>query len=192
MLGALFQVGVGTGSGAWTTFLNELGNLGVFLYILPFLLALAVFYGILMFVFKDKMPKSAVGIISLVLAFFVMLYTSYNTMIVAFFANLGGSTLVISSGILVVAIFLGLMGFHIEGLTKGGMPKWVFILGIIAVALLVFFGAGAGSLIPLPAGAMSTQFQVAIFFIVILALAMWWLGGGKEEGAAGGGKQKAE
>ena len=186
MLGVLFQIAVGTGTGAWNTIMTELGNLGVFVFVLPFLLALALFYGVLMFVFKDKMPKSAIGIISLVLAFFVMLYTSYNVMIASFFATLGGSALVVGSGILVAAIFLGLIGFKIENLTgeKAGKSKWFFIIGLIAIAILVTYGAGAQWLVPLPTGALTQQFQVAVFFIVILALAMWWLGGEKEEAPA--------
>ncbi len=190
MLGLLFQIGIGTGSSTWNAIISELGNLGVFVFVLPFLLALAVFYGVLMFAFKDKMPKSAIGIISLVMAFFVMLYTSYNVMIAGFFAALGGSALIVGSGILVAVIFLGLIGFNVEKLTAGDKSKWLFILGIIAIAVLIFFGAGAQWFVPIGNVTVSQQFQVAVFFIIILALAIWWLGGGKEEQPPAQGAQQ--
>ena len=108
---------------------------GIYQIILPFLLALAIFYGVLKFALPDKIEKSVIGLVSLILAFFVMLFTSWNTWIVSFFANLGGSALVVATGILVVVIFLGLFGIRAEKIfPEKGAGRWVFILFIIFIA----------------------------------------------------------
>jgi hypothetical protein len=169
--------------------INEMLNMEFFQLLFPFLLALAIFYGVLYFVFhagERKMPKSAIGLISIILAFFVMLYASWNPSILAFFTSLSGATLILGSGILIIAVLLGLIGFNIEGLTTGsGWSKWVFILGIIALGILIFFGAG-GSVLGLVPPELTTngQFLTAVFVIIIIALAVWFLS--REDGGGGG------
>ena len=182
MLGILFQIGVGTGD--WNTIINTLGNLGVFVFVLPFLLALAVFYGVLHYVFGDKMPKSAIGMISLVMAFFVMLYASWNPAILSFLTNLTGATLIIGSGVLIIAILLGIIGFKVDMLTDkeyAGRGRWVFILALLVIGILVFFGAGGGVLgLVMPNFANNGTFLTAVFVIIVLALAVWWLASEEE------------
>jgi len=185
----IFQVG-----GVFPNLTQNLQNMGFFLYLFPFLLALAIFYGVLYFVFysddaKDrKLPKSAIALISIILAFFVMLYSSWNVFIVSFFANLSGAGLIIGSGILFVAILLGLMGFKIENLTgeKAGKSKWVFIIGVIVIGMLIFFGAGGASFGIIPEWSDNGEFLTALFVIGIIGLAVWWLGneGGSSAPAA--------
>src|SRR4030042_3663966 len=88
-------------------------NLGMFQYLFPFLLALAIFYGILFWAMGERLKKGPTALISIILAFFVMLYANINPMIVGFFTTLGGTTLIIASGLVVIAIFLGLAGFKL-------------------------------------------------------------------------------
>ncbi|RLJ09496.1 MAG: hypothetical protein DRP15_03575 [Candidatus Aenigmatarchaeota archaeon] len=178
----LFQLG-----SAFPELLRNMEDLGFFLYLFPFLLALAIIYGVLTWALKDQLPKSARGLISIIFAFFVMLYSSWNEYIVTFFANLGGSGLIVGSGILFIVILLGLIGFDIKSLTgeKAGTSKWIFIFAIIIIGLLIFFGAGAGWLIEVPPWSTTSEFWTVIFFIFILALVMWWMGQG--EGGGGGG-----
>src|SRR4030066_401761 len=102
-------------------------NLGMFQYLFPFLLALAIFYGVLMWAMGDRIKKGPVGLISIVLAFFVMLYANINPMIAGFFAMLGGTTLIVASGILVIAIFLGLAGFKLQDVFSGTYSKWFLV-----------------------------------------------------------------
>ena len=186
----LFQIGI-------SQIPQNLQNMGFFLLIFPFLLALAIFYGILYWVFhgpkaeEAKLPKSAIALISIILAFFVMLYSSWNAMIVSFFANLSGAGLIVGSGILFIAILLGLMGFKIENLTdkeKSGRGRWVFIIGVVVIGILLFFGAGGGTFGLVPnAFAVNGEFVTALFVIAIIALAVWWLG---TEGNGGGKKSE--
>lgn len=172
----LFQFG-----GAFPQILQNMENMGFFLYLFPFLLALAIFYGILKYTMGDKLPNSAIGLISIIFSFFVMLYSSWNTMIVSFFANLGGMGLIVGSGLLFVIILLGITGFKIGDVFKEGAAKWAFVLTIIFIGVLVFFGAGAGWLIQLPSWSNTGEFWTALFFIVIIVLAIWWLGGSSAE-----------
>jgi len=167
----LFQVG-----GGLAQMIQNLQSMGIFLYILPFLLALAIFYGVISMVFKEKIQKSAMALISIVLAFFVMLYSNMNPAIVGFLASLSGSGLLLASGFLVAAIVMGLAGFDLKSLFVGEKgPRWASILIMVFVLVLVFLGAGAGSLIPIPSLVGSSELQAAIFFIVVIALAMWWM-----------------
>ena len=164
------------------TMVMNLQNMGFFLYLFPFLLALAIFYGILYWVFYDKekpkLPKSAIALISIVLAFFVMLYSSWNVMIVQFLANLSGAGLIVGCGILFIAILLGLMGFNIEGLTNAsaGRSKWIFLIGVIVIGILIFFGAGGDAFGLIPDWSNNGEFLTALFVIAIIGLAVWWLG----------------
>jgi hypothetical protein len=182
----LFQAG-----GIISQMLQNMQSMGFFLYLFPFLLALAITYGAMHFAFGERLEKSARGLISIIIGFFVMLYSSWNVWIVEFFANYLGSSIVILTFILIVAIMLGLAGYRIEDLFKS-RARWVFILGVIFIAAMVFFGAGAGSLIPIPIWSTDAQLWTALLFIIILVIAMWYLSGGAESksggnaGAAGG------
>ena len=175
----LFQIGT-----MLPNITQNMENMGLFLYLFPFLLALAIFYGVLYWTMYDedkpKLPKSAITLISIILAFFVMLYSSWNTMIVTFFAQLSGAGLIVATGFLFVAILLGLVGFNISGLTSddgaGKKGKWVFIIGVLFIGILIFFGAGGGAFGLIPSWSSNGEFLTALFVIGIIGLAVWWLG----------------
>ena len=150
-------------------------SLGMFQYLFPFLLALGVFYGVLMWAIGDRVKKGPVGLISIVLAFFVMLYANTNPMIVGFFANLGGMTLVVASGILVIAILLGLAGFKLDAVFKGDYSKWILVFAIIIIGLIIFFGASGSSLLSVPSFFINSDVSAAIIVIAIIAVAMWFM-----------------
>ena len=184
----LFQVG-----GVFPNMLQNMENMGFFLYLFPFLLALAIFYGVLHWAMGERIPKSGIGLISIILSFFVMLYSSWNVGIVSFFANLGGAGLIVGSGILFAAILLGLMGFKISDLTgdvAGKKFKWVFILGVLVIAIMIFFGAGGASFGLIPSWSNQGEFWTIVFFIVIVGLAVWWLGEDKNGAPSAGGEKK--
>ena len=162
-------------------------NLGMFQYLFPFLLTLAIFYGVLMWAIGDRIKKGPVGLISIVLAFFVMLYANTNPMIANFFANLGGMTLIIGSGILVIAILLGLTGFKLQEVFSGKYSKWLLVFGIIIIGLIIFFGASGGSFINVPSFFINSDMTTAVIVILIIAAAMWFMTQGE-----GGGEKKDE
>jgi hypothetical protein len=168
-------------------------NLGMFQYLFPFLLALAIFYGVMEYAFKDRIKKGPVGLISVVLAFFVMLFANTNPMIAGFFANLGGMTLVVGSGLLVVIILLGLAGFQLNKVFEKGYMMWFFVFVLILIGVIVFFGAGGGNLVAVPSFIVNSDFTTVVIVIIIIALAMWFMTheGEKQSAAAsasGGGR----
>lgn len=178
------------GSGMLSQMLQNMEYMGFFLYLFPFLLALAIVYGVLSWTMGDRLPKSARGLISIIIGFFVMLYASWNPWIVNFFAEYFGAGLILATAILVIAILLGLAGYKIERLFEDPKLRWIVILGIIIIAIVVFYGAGAGWLIPTPTWISSAQIWTVVIFILILVIAMWWLG--SDAGGSGGAAPKAD
>jgi hypothetical protein len=179
----IFQVGT-IGFGGFEQMIQSMVNLGFFQFLFPFLLSLAIIYGVLAWGAKDRLPKSASGLIALILSFFVMLFAGANPGIVLFLQNLSGGFLAVASGILFLVILFGLMGFKVEQLfDKEKSSRWVFILAIILIVVVIFFGAG-GALITPGAIPISSDFWTIIFFVVMLILVLWFLGRDKE--AVGG------
>ncbi|NIO19276.1 MAG: hypothetical protein GTN76_00640 [Candidatus Aenigmarchaeota archaeon] len=169
---------------AFQTLIQNMMRMEFFQFLFPFLLALAIIYGVLRYALPKQIPKSAAGVISLILAFFVMLYSSWNYLIVQFFANLGGGFLIVGSGILFIVILLGLVGIKPEDLWPGkekGKAKWIVVLLIVFIVAVIFFGAGGFMLVGIPSWAASTDFWTIIFFVIILAIVIFWMGAESEE-----------
>lgn len=181
MLPVLLQVGVGFGG--FQQMVSNMASLGFFQFLFPFLLALAIFYGLMRWGLP-QLPNSATGLISLILAFFVMLFASANPGIVQFFQNISGTGLIAGTGILFVVILLGLTGFKISDLVGSGRStgERLLLLLIAVIVIILFFGAGTSIL--LPSVSIGTDFWTIIFFVVILALVLWFLGRESKEGGS--------
>jgi hypothetical protein len=170
------------------TIIQNMQTMGFFQYLFPFLLALAVLYGVMTVTLKDRMPKNAIALIALILSFFVMLFVSANPGIVGFLMNISGYWLVIGSGILFLLVLLGMFGISPDKLWDTQWSKWILILVIVAIAIVIFFGAGGEALVGVPSGVFSSELWTIVFFVVILALVMFVMG--KEGG--GGGEPKPQ
>ena len=182
-------------AGIFDQLVQNMSRMGFFQFLFPFLLALAIVYGLLTYALKEQIPKSARALVSLIAAFFVMLYSSWNVMVVNFFANLFGPFLAVATGILVIVMLFALVGFKVETLTQGKYSKWVLVLLMVFIGIVLFFGAGASYLINVPGFAMNSDFFTVIFFIIILAVVMFWLskegeGSGSAAAPAAGGAHK--
>lgn len=166
--------------------IQNMQNLGFFQFLFPFLLALAIIYGLLAWALKEQLPKSARGVIALIFAFFVMLYSSWNTMVVQFFTQISGTWLIVASGILFVVILLAMTGFNVSDLMADSKSKWITVLLVVFIGAVIFMGAGGGLFLALP---ISSEFWTIIFFVIILAIVVFWFGqeGG---GAAAPTKEK--
>lgn len=176
--------------GIFGTLVQNMASLGFFQFLFPFLLALAIVYGLLNFALAKQLPKSARALISLIIAFFVMLYSSWNVMIVRFFAQMSGTWLVVATGLIFIVLLLAIAGFNVQeflGDKKWG--KWVLVLLLVAIGIVLFFGAGAGYLINVPGFVLSSDLWTVLFFIVILAVVLYFLG---TEGDKGGSGEKAK
>ena len=156
--------------------LQNMVSLGFFQFLFPFLLALAIFYSIINFAAGERIPKSANGLISLILGFFVMLFASANPQIVGFFQSISGTGLIVGTGILFLVILLGILGFKTEDMfgDKDQNKKWIFVLVVVVAGFIIFFGAGAGAF--LPGITIGQDWFTIIFFVVMLAIVLWFLG----------------
>lgn len=170
----------------FVTMLGNLQQLGFFQFLFPFLLILAIAYGVLRASLKEYLPKSAAALISIIMAFFVMNYSgNVGYQIALFFSNLFGMGLVVATGILVVVILLGLLGLGVRELTaeKPAMSTVAFGIAIIFIVFLIFVGA-LGGMTGIPGLgniSLGSDFWSIIFFVIILVLVLWLLTREKEE-----------
>ncbi|MBI4175971.1 MAG: hypothetical protein HY518_02105 [Candidatus Aenigmarchaeota archaeon] len=178
-------------TGPFSLVVGNLGRMGFFSFLLPFLLMMAIVYGVLRFSLKDQLEKSASGLIAIVMSFFVLNYSGAAGIALArFLTAVFGAGLVILVGILVVIIFLGLMGVKVNdifNIKERPQSTWAIVLLFGFIGLLLFLGAGGAELLPLPkdvAGLSGGEIGGIIFFIIVLALAVWFLG------KSGGGETK--
>lgn len=188
MLPVIFQVSIGFGG--FQSMISNMLQLGFFQFLFPFLLALAIFYGVFTWALKEQIPNSARGLVALVLAFFVMLFASANPGIVQFFQNLSGFGLMVATAILFIAILLGLTGNKINDILGMGKDKnrgiyTLLLLAIVVIIIVIFFGASS---FVLPGVYIGNDIWTIVFFIVILAVVVWFLGSGEEKS---GGKTAA-
>ncbi len=174
--------------------LQNMARLGFFQFLFPFLLALAIVYGLLRWALPEQLPKSATAVISLIIAFFVMFFSSWNIMVVNFFTNIAGEFLVVAVGLLFIVMLLAITGQRPQELLADTKAKWIVVLLVVFIGILIFFGAGAAWLINVPGFAIGSDFWTILFFIVILAIVLYWLGreegGGAAAPAAGGEESK--
>ncbi len=168
------------------TMLQNLVNMEFFQLLFPFLLALAIIYGLLRYALKDQLPKSAAGLIAIIISFFVMLYSSWNTWVYVFLTGISGAWLMIACVAIFLVLLLGIVGISFKDLTEKLWLKWVVALVIIFIIIIAFFGT-----IPLglPYWIGGGDFWTIVFFIVILAIVMYFFSKG-EEGAAPEEKKK--
>jgi len=165
------------------TMLQNLVNMDFFQLLFPFLLALAIVYGVLISGFKDRLGKGPIGLISIVIAFLVMLYSSMNSWLWQWMTNVSGIWLGIAMAVLFLIITLALVGIKdFEKLNWKTAIIALIIIYILAVGFLgaTPFGFGLGSIV------FSSDLWTIVVFVVILAVVMWFLG------REGGGGEKAK
>lgn len=149
-------------------------KIGVYLYLFPFLLTLAVTYGILSFTMEKQLERSARAVISIVMGFFVMLFSLWNPGIVVFFATAFGFTLIVGAGLLVIIILLGLIGIKFEDLTKNEKAKWMFTGSLILIGIIIF-AVSAGSALFGTNFLESTEILTIAMLLAILGFSMWFI-----------------
>lgn len=138
---------------------GNLNQLGFFGFLLPWIFTFAVIFGLLL---KSKTfgdNKRIIGVISLVVAFFV---TGFGGPVIAsFFVNLFGLASIILAGILVIALFLAISGTDISKLTENK----AVVYAVVGIGIVVFFTA-AGSL-----GIRLSDSTIAIIFMLVVLVA---------------------
>lgn len=166
------------------TLLYNLEKLGFFQFLFPFLLILAIVYGVLNFSLGNVLPRSANGLISIIVAMFAMLFAASNPGIVEFLTGISGGITVIGSVFLFIVVLLALFGIKVEDVFKGEKTKYVTLLAIIAIAIALFLGAG-GTIVP--GISVDSDVYTIVFFLIVLVIAVWWLSGTGEKEKGGEG-----
>ena len=151
-----------------------LEKIGFYLYLFPFLLTIAITYGVLSYALEKQLEKSARAVISIVMGFFVMLFSLWNPGVVAFFANAFGFTLIVGAGLLVIMILLGLIGIKFEDLAKNEKAKWAFTGALILIGIVIF-AVSAGSAIFGSDFIESTEIWTIALLIAILGFSAWFI-----------------
>ena len=174
--------------------LGNLNSLGFFQFLFPFLLILAIAYGGLEFGLggggektKRIMPKSANGLIALIIAFFVMNYSGgVGTSIAVFFSQLFGQGMIVAVGILLVLLLIGLFGIRPSDLHDKPKRGITAIAGVVILIVFSVFVWSGNALPGLGSFNLDNNFWTVIIFIVILVIVLWVLGResgeGKEKG----------
>ena len=153
-------------------------NADFFQVLFPFLLALAIFYGVFHWALKDKIGKGPVALISVVLSFFVMLYAKQIPLLSEFLTWGSGTILAIATIVLFLIVVLALIGLKFSDLW-GKERNWVMFLIVIIVLYIVLVGLGAAipSLgIPLSWLVLNQDVWAVVLFVIILAVVLWFLG----------------
>ena len=144
---------------------SNLNQLGFFGFLLPWIFMFAVSYGLLM---KAKFFENAkiVGVLSLVLAFFVVGFG--GPWLAGFFVNLFGYAAVIIAGILVIVLFVTMSGGNIGKIFDN---KGVAVI-LAGIGIIVFFIAIGGSFVVINDSVIGI-----VFIIIVMALAIYFITG---------------
>jgi len=131
--------------------IKTLKEVGVFQFYLPFLLAFAILYGLLL---KSKIfgeqNKALVTIIALAASAFIMVYTPIGITFSTFLTNFFGNAVVVILTIVVLIIFVNMLkegGFDIAGIVKGGW-LWGALLLLALIVFGIFIASGGTSIFP--------------------------------------------
>ncbi len=145
----------------FTILVTNLNSLGLFGFLLPFILMFSLTFGLLM---KAKFfdDHKITGVISLVLAFFVIGFG--GPALANFFVNLFGYAGVGLAGVLVIILFVTMSGGYIS---KLGGNKVVAAAAAGVGLIITFVALGA-----LGVAVVSDSVIGIVFVIVILALAV--------------------
>jgi hypothetical protein len=166
------------------TMVYNLQSMGFFQFLFPFLLAFAILYGSLQWIFKEGLGGQRVhALISVVLAFFVMLYSAYNTWLYTMLAEASGIWLGMATVLLFIVVITALAGVNLHEVL-GGAPKglkYLAVLVIIYIVIVSILGTGAYSTY-LPFWLTGSDLWTVVLVIIILAIVFWFVGGeGKKE-----------
>ena len=155
-------------AGLFDQMVQNMQRMGFFQYLFPFLLAFAILYGVLGYVFKTKLGNRVIALISVILSFFVMLYSAANPWLYVTITSLSGIWLSIAVFILFVVVLMALAGVNLHEII-GGEKRWVkwvivlvllyVILSILITVVLYLFAA--------PAVSTASMYAAVIIFLII-------------------------
>jgi hypothetical protein len=148
---------------------SNLRDLGFFGFLFPWVLMFALTFGLLL---KSKAlgeDKRVMGVVSMVVAFFVIGFG--GPALGTFLTNAFGLATIVLAGILITILFVAMSGYDV---TKFADAKVIALVGV-AIGLVVFFMAlsSIGVKVNLSDPLLST-----LFVIIVLGVAVWFIAGG--------------
>ncbi|MBI3413691.1 MAG: hypothetical protein HY051_06480 [Candidatus Aenigmarchaeota archaeon] len=160
---------------------NTLKAMGFYDFVLPWLLAFSIVFGILqtVMIFKKgednkKSNTSVDAVIALAVAFYLTIFTPYSGFLSSFFSKLFGSSIIVLSGVLVLLMFVGIFGLKSSEFTQGNFKYAVIIIALIlAAGLFVNANAGVFSFGNLSLNS-SEILTMLVFFGIIIAV-IWFV-----------------
>jgi hypothetical protein len=150
----------------FTTLVQNLNAMGFYGFVLPFLLVFAIVYALLIQSNVFGKQKGPIGVISLVIGFFVTAFTGIGTYLIALF----GISTMFWAALLVVILFFAFFGYTSSA---DYLKNFWFIVLLAVLALIIVLVMGGAALVPsivLNEGAMA-----AILMVVIIGLAVWFV-----------------
>ncbi|MBI4176860.1 MAG: hypothetical protein HY516_00675 [Candidatus Aenigmarchaeota archaeon] len=181
----------------FTTLQNTLKAMGFYDFVLPWLLAFAVVFGILQTVniFKKSgannanTPNTSVdAVIAMVAAFYLTIFTPYSGFLSSFFSKLFGSSIVVLSGVLVLLMFIGIFGlrldeffFEFEG--EGAARKiksikgmtYILLIAALIVAASLFISANSGVFAFGGSSFNASEMITMLLFFGIIGSVIWFV-----------------
>lgn len=148
----------------------------------PFLLSLAIIYGVLQTKAGDLLPKSARGLVAIVLSFFVMLYSAATPILYTTITSISGPFLMIAVALLFLIIIFSMVGIDIKTVTDWSWKT--ALLAAIIVFVIASLAFGSAGFIGMPFGLNSSDLWSFLFFLIIMGVVLHYLR--KEDG--GGSK----
>ncbi len=143
----------------------NLNNLGIFGFLLPWVLMFAITFGALM---KSKVfgeDKRIMGVIALTVAFFVVGFG--GPAFGSFFVGLFGVASMILAAILVIVLFITMSGGDVSKL----MESKALVALIGGVSLIIVFTIAGGTAF------LSNDVIAMIFIVVIMGIAVYFIAG---------------
>ena len=151
--------------GPFELLVSNLNQLGFFGFLLPWVFMFVVSYGLITKTKLFENPR-VVGVLSLVLAFFVVGFG--GPFLASFFTTLFGYAAIIIAGILVIVLFITMSGGNIAKVFDN---KGVAVL-LAGIGIIVFFIAIGGGGI-----AISDSVLGIVFIIIVMAVAVYFIAG---------------
>lgn len=179
--------------GLFETMVQNMQRMEFFQYLFPFLLAFALLYGLMQWVFKENLGGRRVHtLIAIIISFFVMLYSSYNTWLYTLLTSVSGVWLGLATVALLLVLFAQLLGLNIQSIlggaggTKYPWIKWIILLIIVWIFLSAVLGY-AGMTAWLPYWLTGSDVWTVLLVVVIIGAVFYFVGG--ESSSSGGGEE---
>ncbi|VVB60178.1 Uncharacterised protein [uncultured archaeon] len=149
--------------------LTTLSNLGFYDFMLPWLLFLAVFYGLLQSKKTISEDAAVNGVIAIVAAFLTA-FIARGFLYTRIFGTMG----VVAAGLVILLVFLAMFGLKPEEL----FGEHKAALGIALALLVLFIFLSAGGLSAFGAG-IDSDTVITIVILLVMVGAIAFIGGGK-------------